>query len=160
MQRSRVQTRATSDRFTPEKRSEIMRQVKSNDTSPELSVRKLLHSQGFRFRLHKKDLPGKPDIVRCMWTGVGSGASGILGAAAAGLLGDRVKNRLWLAAGASLAAAGPVYAAIRMPAGSAAGAVWLAMTGYGLLQMYYGLVYAAIQDVAGPEMRGRAMATY
>src|ERR1035437_5729756 len=50
--------------------------------------------------------------------------------------------------------------AIRMPAGSAAAAVWLAMTGYGLLQMYYGLVYAAIQDVAGPEMRGRAMATY
>ena len=95
-----------------------------------------------------------------IWTGVGSGVSGILGAAAAGLLGDRVKNRLWLAAGASLAAAGPVYAAIRMPAGSAAGAVWLAMTGYGLLQMYYGLVYAAIQDVAGPEMRGRAMATY
>ena len=95
-----------------------------------------------------------------IWTGVGSGVSGILGAAAAGLLGDRVKNRLWLAAGASLAAAGPVYAAIRMPAGSAAGAVWLAMTGYGLLQMYYGLVYAAIQDVTGPEMRGRAMATY
>ena len=95
-----------------------------------------------------------------IWTGVGSGVSGILGAAAAGLLGDRVKNRLWLAAGASLAAAGPVYAAIRMPAGSAAAAVWLAMTGYGLLQMYYGLVYAAIQDVAGPEMRGRAMATY
>ena len=95
-----------------------------------------------------------------IWTGVGSGVSGILGAAAAGLLGDRVKNRLWLAAGASLAAAGPVYAAIRMPAGSAAAAVWLAMTGYGLLQMYYGLVYAAIQDVTGPEMRGRAMATY
>jgi DNA mismatch endonuclease (patch repair protein) len=63
MQRSRVQTRATSDRFTPEKRSEIMRQVKSSDTSPELSVRKLLHSLGFRFRLHRKDLPGKPDIV-------------------------------------------------------------------------------------------------
>ena len=56
-------TRATSDRFTPEKRSEIMRQVKSSNTSPELFVRKLLHSQGFRFRLHKKDLPGKPDIV-------------------------------------------------------------------------------------------------
>lgn len=60
---SRDQTRATSDRFTPEKRSEIMRQVKSTDTSPELSVRKLLHSLGFRFRLHRKDLPGKPDIV-------------------------------------------------------------------------------------------------
>ena len=95
-----------------------------------------------------------------IWTGIGSGVSGILGAAAAGLLGDRVKNRLCLAAGASLAAAGPVYAAIRMPAGSAAGAVWLAMIGYGLLQMYYGLVYAAIQDVVGPGMRGRAMAVY
>ncbi len=95
-----------------------------------------------------------------VWTGIGSGVSGILGAVAAGLVGDRVKNRLWLAAGASLAAAGPVYAAIRMPAGSAALAVWLAMTGYGLLQMYYGLVYAAIQDVIGPAGRGRAMAVY
>ncbi len=95
-----------------------------------------------------------------VWTGIGSGVSGILGAVAAGLLGDRVRNRLWLAAGASLAAAGPVYAAIRMPAGSAAIAVWLAMTGYGLLQMYYGLVYAAIQDVIGPAGRGRAMAVY
>lgn len=95
-----------------------------------------------------------------IWTGIGSGASGILGAAAAGLLGDRVKNRLWLAAGASLAAAGPLFAAVGMPPGSAAGAVWLAMMGYGLLQMYYGLVYAAIQDVVAPGMRGRAMAVY
>jgi MFS family permease len=95
-----------------------------------------------------------------IWTGIGSGVSGILGAAAAGLLGDRVKNRLYLAAGASLAAAGPVYAALGMPAGSARGAVCLAMIGYGLLQMYYGLVYAAIQDVVGPSMRGRAMALY
>jgi predicted MFS family arabinose efflux permease len=95
-----------------------------------------------------------------IWTGVGSGVSGILGAAAAGLLGDRVKNRLYLAAGASLAAAFPVYAALRMPAGSATGAVWLAMIGYGLLQMYYGLVYAAIQDAVGPAIRGRAMAVY
>jgi MFS family permease len=95
-----------------------------------------------------------------IWTGVGSGVSGILGAGAAGLVGDRVKNRLYLAAGASLAAAGPVYAAIRMPAGSAVGAIWLAMTGYGLLQMYYGLVYAAIQDTVVPSMRGRAMAVY
>jgi MFS family permease len=95
-----------------------------------------------------------------IWTGIGSGVSVILGALAAGLLGDRVKNRLYLAAGASLAAAGPVYAAIRMPAGSAESAVWLAMAGYGLLQMYYGLVYAAIQDVVGPATRGRAMAVY
>ena len=95
-----------------------------------------------------------------IWTGIGSGVSGILRAGAAGLAGDRVKNRLYLAAGASLGAAGPVYAAIRMPAGSAASAVWLAMIGYGLLQMYYGLVYAAIQDAVGPTMRGRAMAVY
>ena len=95
-----------------------------------------------------------------IWTGIGSGVSGILGAVAAGLLGDRVKNRLYLAAGASLAAAGPVYGALGMPAGSVTGAVCLAMTGYGLLQMYYGLVYAAIQDVVAPAMRGRAMAVY
>ena len=95
-----------------------------------------------------------------IWTGMGSGISGILGALAAGLLGDRVRNRLYLAAGASLAAAGPVYAALGMPAGSGAGAVWLAMTGYGLLQMYYGLVYAAIQDVVPPLARGHAMAVY
>jgi MFS family permease len=95
-----------------------------------------------------------------VWAGIGTGVSGILGATLAGVTGDRVSNRLWLAAGASLAAAGPVFAAIRMPAGSAAAAVWLAMTGYGLLQMYYGLVYAAIQDIVGPEMRGRAMAAY
>jgi MFS family permease len=95
-----------------------------------------------------------------IWTGIGSGVSGILGAGAAGLLGDRVKNRLWLAAAASLLAAGPVYAALSMPAGSARGAVCLAMIGYGLLQMYYGLVYAAIQDVIGPAVRGRAMAVY
>lgn len=44
-------------------RSEIMRRVRSTDTAPELIVRKLAHSLGFRYRLHKKDLPGKPDLV-------------------------------------------------------------------------------------------------
>lgn len=95
-----------------------------------------------------------------IWSGLGSGAAGILGAAGAAFWGDRVGNRLWLAAGTSLAAAGPIALAIGMPAGSAGAAVWLAMSGYGLLQMYYGLVYAAIQDVVGPAMRGRAMALY
>jgi MFS family permease len=95
-----------------------------------------------------------------VWAGIGTGVSGILGASLAAAAGDRVSNRLWLAAAASLAAAGPIFAAIRMPAGSAAAAVWLAMTGYGLLQMYYGLVYAAIQDIVRPENRGRAMAAY
>jgi DNA mismatch endonuclease (patch repair protein) len=41
----------------------MMAQVKGKDTSPEMNVRRLLHSMGYRFRLHRKDLPGNPDIV-------------------------------------------------------------------------------------------------
>ena len=48
---------------TPEQRSRIMRAVKGADTAPEMTVRRLIHGMGFRFRLHRKDLPGKPDIV-------------------------------------------------------------------------------------------------
>ncbi len=44
-------------------RSEIMRAVKSRDTKPEMFVRRLLHRMGYRYRLHRPDLPGKPDIV-------------------------------------------------------------------------------------------------
>ena len=44
-------------------RSQIMRSVGSENTRPELIVRSLLHRLGYRFRLHRKDLPGKPDIV-------------------------------------------------------------------------------------------------
>ncbi|MCD6391895.1 MAG: DNA mismatch endonuclease Vsr [Planctomycetes bacterium] len=40
-----------------------MARVRSQDTTPELVVRKLLHSMGYRFRLHRHDLPGKPDLV-------------------------------------------------------------------------------------------------
>lgn len=40
-----------------------MRAVKAEDTQPELIVRRLVHSLGFRYRLHRKDLPGKPDLV-------------------------------------------------------------------------------------------------
>ena len=43
-------------------RSKNMSAIKSKNTKPEIEVRKLLHSMGFRFRLHKKDLPGSPDI--------------------------------------------------------------------------------------------------
>ena len=46
-----------------EDRSRIMRAVKSRDTSPELTVRRLLHAMGYRFRLRRSDLPGNPDIV-------------------------------------------------------------------------------------------------
>ncbi|RWM32604.1 MAG: DNA mismatch endonuclease Vsr [Mesorhizobium sp.] len=44
-------------------RSRVMSLVKSRDTKPELVVRRLVHSMGYRFRLHRTDLPGKPDIV-------------------------------------------------------------------------------------------------
>jgi DNA mismatch endonuclease (patch repair protein) len=48
---------------TPEERSRIMRAVKGSDTGPEMTVRRLVHGMGYRFRLHRKDLPGKPDLV-------------------------------------------------------------------------------------------------
>lgn len=48
---------------TADHRSRVMRAVKSADTKPEIAVRKLIHGLGFRFRLHRADLPGKPDIV-------------------------------------------------------------------------------------------------
>ena len=44
-------------------RSDIMRAVRSTDTQPELIVRRIAHRLGFRFRLHRKDLPGSPDLV-------------------------------------------------------------------------------------------------
>jgi len=46
-----------------EQRSRNMSAIKSKNTRPEIVVRKLLHSMGYRFRLHRKDLPGSPDIV-------------------------------------------------------------------------------------------------
>ena len=52
-----------SDVFTPEQRSRVMARVKGKNTTPELKVRRLLHRLGARFRLHRKDLPGAPDIV-------------------------------------------------------------------------------------------------
>ena len=46
-----------------EQRSRNMSAIKSKNTKPEIAVRRLLHSMGYRFRLHRKDLPGSPDIV-------------------------------------------------------------------------------------------------
>lgn len=51
------------DNHTPEQRHRNMAAVKGKNTKPEVAIRKLLHAQGYRFRLHRKDLPGKPDIV-------------------------------------------------------------------------------------------------
>ena len=52
-----------TDTLTPEKRSENMSRIRSRDTSIELNVRRLLYSMGYRYRVNRKDLPGKPDIV-------------------------------------------------------------------------------------------------
>ena len=52
-----------TDVHEPEIRSYNMSQIKGKDTKPEMLVRRFLHSKGFRYRLHVKNLPGKPDIV-------------------------------------------------------------------------------------------------
>ena len=51
------------DSLTKEQRSWNMSQIKGSNTKPEIIVRSFLHKEGFRFRLHVKDLPGKPDIA-------------------------------------------------------------------------------------------------
>jgi len=52
-----------TDHVSSTKRSEIMAAVKSQDTGPELALRRLLHRLGYRYRLHGESLPGKPDLV-------------------------------------------------------------------------------------------------
>ena len=52
-----------ADTFTKAERSRIMAAVKSKDTTPEIIVRKLVHSLGYRYRLHDRALPGTPDLV-------------------------------------------------------------------------------------------------
>jgi DNA mismatch endonuclease (patch repair protein) len=77
-----------TDTLTPKKRSWNMSRIKGRDTAAELAVRKMLHAAGYRFRLHKKDLPGRPDIVLpkhkavifvhgCFWHSHGCKDSGI-----------------------------------------------------------------------------------
>jgi DNA mismatch endonuclease (patch repair protein) len=58
------------DVYTPQERSRVMAAVRSTDTEPELRVRRLLHRLGYRFRLHRRDLPGRPDIVLPKWRAV------------------------------------------------------------------------------------------
>lgn len=56
-----------ADLYSKERRSEIMSRIRAKDTVPEVRVRQVLHRMGYRFRLHRKDLPGKPDIVLPKW---------------------------------------------------------------------------------------------
>ncbi|MBI5101564.1 MAG: DNA mismatch endonuclease Vsr [Nitrospirae bacterium] len=51
------------DIVTKAKRSEMMSRIRGSNTIPEIKIRSMLHRKGYRFRLHRKDLPGKPDIV-------------------------------------------------------------------------------------------------
>lgn len=52
-----------ADVLTPQQRSFNMSRIRSRDTRPEIIVRSIVHRLGYRYRLHKKDLPGKPDLV-------------------------------------------------------------------------------------------------
>lgn len=76
-----------TDKISVQRRSANMRAIRSKNTSPEILVRRLIHKLGYRFRLHKKDLPGKPDLVfparkkvifvhGCYWHGHGCKVGG------------------------------------------------------------------------------------
>lgn len=52
-----------ADKISKERRSQNMRAIRSKDMKPEMLVRRFVHGLGYRYRLHRKDLPGKPDLV-------------------------------------------------------------------------------------------------
>lgn len=52
-----------TDKITKRARSQIMQRIRSKNMRPEMLVRRLVHKMGYRYRLHKKDLPGSPDMV-------------------------------------------------------------------------------------------------
>ena len=62
MARTRLLKRPSFDDL-PEARGKTLRAVKSKNTKPEMAVRRLVHDLGYRYRLHRKDLPGKPDLA-------------------------------------------------------------------------------------------------
>lgn len=51
------------DTLDPRQRSERMSRIRGKDTGPEMMVRRLVHRMGYRYRLHRRDLPGSPDLV-------------------------------------------------------------------------------------------------
>lgn len=98
-------------------------------------------------------------------TGIAYAVGGLFGGVMAGTLGDilvghRPSGRLSLAALAALAAAPVAYFGIQQKYGALALALPLLTLAYGLLNMYYGLVYASIQDIVAPALRGTSMAIY
>jgi MFS family permease len=98
-------------------------------------------------------------------TGVIYAVGGVLGGLLAGAWGDRIVRRsrggrMLVAAGATLLSAPLSYFGIHQGYGQLALAVILLTVAYGLLNMYYGLVYASIQDIVPPALRGTSMAMY
>lgn len=99
------------------------------------------------------------------WLGIGYAGGGVLGALGAGWLGDTVirkrrDGRMLSASMTALIAAPLAFLGILQPAGAWWPAlVWISIS-YGLLNMYYGLVYASIQDIVPPSLRGTSMAFY
>lgn len=63
VEESPVSPTAGRDRLTPERRSWNMSRIKGKNTKPEMLVRRIVTGLGLRYRLHRKDLPGKPDLV-------------------------------------------------------------------------------------------------
>jgi len=55
--------RSLMDVFTPDQRSALMARIRAKNTKPEFLVRRIVHALGYRFRLHRRDLPGTPDLV-------------------------------------------------------------------------------------------------
>lgn len=60
-------THGVPEKISPETRSRMMAGIRGKDTKPELTIRRHLHAEGFRFRLFRRDLPGRPDIVLPRW---------------------------------------------------------------------------------------------
>jgi len=66
----KVQCLHMADMVTPEMRSRMMSGIRGRNTAPEMTLRRGLHAMGFRFRLHERTLPGRPDIVFPRWRAV------------------------------------------------------------------------------------------
>ena len=54
---------SVTDTLTPEQRSKLMSRIRSQGTTPEMAIRRLVHGMGYRYRLHRRNLPGTPDLV-------------------------------------------------------------------------------------------------